>query len=141
MTVGVGLDRLGEAVDEIATFDVMAETDAALVDTFIELRRQIDRLECTTANVLASIEGRRIPYGAGAASAPAWAQWQTGQRWQDAKASFDAGLACEQLPLTAKAWADGEISASAARTICRGIKAGHEDVYVELEAELVAQGR
>ena len=93
MTVGVGLTQLGDAVDEIGSLDATAETDAALADTFIELRRQIDRLECTAAHVLASIEGRCIPYGAGATSAPAWAQWHTGQRWQEAKASFDAGPA------------------------------------------------
>jgi hypothetical protein len=42
------------------------------------------------------------------------------------------------LPLTHKAWAQGEISASAARTICRGITTGHEDIYAELEQTLVA---
>ena len=47
------------------------------------------------------------------------------------------GLACETLPLTAKAWAQGEISASAARAICEGRPEGHEDAYGEVEETLV----
>ncbi len=109
----------------------------ALADRFVELRAEIDRLESQAARLLVAVEDRGIPYGQGATSVGAWAQWRTGQRWADAKASFDAGLACEQLPLTAKAWAQGEISASAARTICRGLRPGHEQVYREVEDTLV----
>ena len=39
--------------------------------------------------------------------------------------------------MLAKAWAQGDISASAARTIARGMKSGHEDVYRSLESQLV----
>ena len=45
--------------------------------------------------------------------------------------------ALETLPLTAKAWAQGEISASAARAICEGRPEGHEDAYGEVEETLV----
>ena len=50
---------------------------------------------------------------------------------------MQSGLACASLPLTAKAWAQGEISAGAARAICAGRKAGYEDVYATMEADLV----
>jgi Domain of unknown function (DUF222) len=50
---------------------------------------------------------------------------------------LDAGFACEQLPLTGKAWAQGEISSSAARSITRGMKEGHEDLYRRREEKLV----
>jgi Domain of unknown function (DUF222) len=72
-----------------------------------------------------------------------WAQAKTGQRSADAKALLETGLACESLPLTAKAWVQGEISTSAARTICRGRRAGHEDAYAGVEETLVdyAAGR
>jgi 5-methylcytosine-specific restriction protein A len=39
--------------------------------------------------------------------------------------------------LTAKAWAQGEISASAARAICEGRPRGHEKAYGEVEETLV----
>src|SRR3954447_17883519 len=111
--------------------------DAALAERFIELRAEIDRQEAVAARLLAAVQGRGIPLADGASSTAAWAQWKAGQRWQDAKASLDAGLVCDQLPLTAKAWAQGEISASAAKSICRGMRAGHEDIYPGLEEALV----
>jgi hypothetical protein len=80
---------------------------------------------------------RGVAAGEGATSTAAWVQWQTGQRFTDARASLDAGRGCESLPVTAKAWAQGEISASAARTICRGMRDGHEDVYAAIEDDLV----
>jgi hypothetical protein len=74
MVLGVGLSRLGQAVDEIAALDVTIETDAAIADTFIELRGLIDRLECSASHLLATVEGRRIPHADGASSVPAWPQ-------------------------------------------------------------------
>lgn len=139
--VGSDLYELRGLVDRLIgdADDFSALADAALADAFCDVRREIDRLESVAAGLLATIDGRRIPCADGASSAPAWAQWQTGQRWQEAKTSLDAGRLRDLLPLTHQAWADGSISASAARTICRGIKAGHEDVYVEMEAALMAR--
>ncbi len=55
----------------------------------------------------------------------------------DPEIRLHAGLACERLALTAKAWAQGEISASAARTIGRGLRDGYADIYLEMEPTLV----
>ncbi len=137
VAVQADTDRLREVVDQFAGIDASNWPDVAVADTFIELRREIDRLECVAARLLVAVEGRQIPHGDGATSVFAWSQWRTGQRAPEAKASFDAGVACESLPLTAKAWEQGEISASLARTICRGLRAGHEDVYVDIEEHLV----
>jgi hypothetical protein len=54
-------------------------------------------------------------------------QFQTGQRLRDARISLATGKACASLPLVAKAWSQGEISANAAGTIAQGRRAGHED--------------
>jgi hypothetical protein len=128
---------LTRAVDELVDTDVGTMCDSEIRETYIRLRGDIDRQEAFAARLLAGVHHRGIPSGDGAASTPAWAQAQTGQRWSDAKASLDAGRVCESLPRTAKAWAQGEISASAARTICRGQRAGHEDVYASVEDTLV----
>jgi hypothetical protein len=64
-------------------------------------------------------------------------QAHTGQRVGEARASLEAGLGLERLPLTAKAWAQGEISASAARAICEGRPDRHDDAYAEVEEMLV----
>ncbi len=130
-------DRLRDVVDGLTATDVGSWPDAAIVDTYIDLRREIDRLECVAARLLVAVEGRGVPYSSGATSVSAWSQWQTGQRAAEAKASFDAGAACERLPLTATAWEHGEISASLARTMCRGLRDGHEDLYVGIEPTLV----
>ncbi|HEY1739608.1 MAG TPA: DUF222 domain-containing protein, partial [Acidimicrobiia bacterium] len=136
--LGTTLDGLRDMVDALVGLeDLSGLTDAGLADTFIDVCREIDRLESVAARLLVGVEGRGIPYSQGATSVAAWAQWHTGQRWAEAKASFDAGIACEQLTLTAKAWAQGEISASLARTICRGMRKGYEDVYREIEEALV----
>jgi hypothetical protein len=67
-----------------------------------------------------------------------WVQFQTGQRLRDARLALATGKAVETLPLVAKAWAQGEISANAAATICQGRRVGHEDIYATMEDEMVA---
>jgi hypothetical protein len=131
------------AVDELVGTDVATLCDSEIRETLVALRREVDRQEAFAAELLAAAHHRTIPAGDGSSSTPAWVQSRTGQRYGDAKASLDAGLACESLPLTAKAWAQGEISTSAARTICRGQRPGHEDVYSSMEETLVdyAAGR
>ena len=128
---------LSAAVDELVGRDVSSKCDSEMRETNIALRRELDRQDAFAAELLAGLHHRGIAARDGAPSAPAWSQVQTGQRWADAKASLDAGLACESLPLTAKAWAQGEISTSAVRMIGRGVRAGHVDVYRSVEDTLV----
>jgi hypothetical protein len=130
-------DMSERTIDELAALDVSLLCDSEIRETFLELRRDIDRREAVAARLLAGLHGRGIPAGDGASSTPAWSQTQTGQRFSEAKASLEAGQACESLRLVAKAWAQGEISAGAARAICRGQRAGHEAVYVSIEETLV----
>ena len=111
--------------------------DAAVRAEYIELSHAADRIEYRRAQLLAAIHRRGIPYENGASSTPAWVQYNTGQHAGEARASLNAGLALETLPLTAKAWAQGEISASAARAICEGRPDGYEDDYAILEELLV----
>src|SRR5260221_9766599 len=123
--------------EELLDIDVSALCDSEIREAFFENRRLSDRLEASAALLLAAAHRRGLPAGDGASSTAAWANAQTGQRYSEAKASLDAGLACEALPLTAKAWAQAEISASAARAICRGRRDGHEEGYAGLEPSLV----
>jgi Domain of unknown function (DUF222) len=136
MTGGVATD-IPIDIDALIDADLSSWPDAAIADMHIALRRDIDRREAVAAKLLVGVHDRLVAFGEGASSTPAWAQWRSGQRAGDAKASLDTGLACAQLPVMAKAWAQGDISASAARTIARGVKTGHEDVYRSLEPQLV----
>jgi hypothetical protein len=135
---------LGSVVDELVDVDVSGLCDSEIRERFVQARREIDRLERYAACMLVSVHGRGIPSGDGASSTPAWVQFQTRQRFRDARISLATGKACETLPLVAKAWAQGEISASAAATIAHGRREGHEAVYATMEDELVgvaAEGR
>src|SRR4051794_24463375 len=98
-TMARPMDRLGEFFD----LDVSALCDSEVRERFVEVRGLIDRLEATASALLAAVHRRGIPLGDGAASAPLWAQAQTGQRVGEARASLEAGLACATLPLTEKA--------------------------------------
>lgn len=131
------IETLNAAVERLVANDVECMVDPAVRAEYIELSREVDRLLHRQALLLATLHRRGIPFENGAASTAAWAQANTGQRVGEARASLEAGIACETLPLTAKAWAQGEISASAARAICEGRPAGHDDAYAEVEETLV----
>jgi Domain of unknown function (DUF222) len=123
--------------DDLEALDPSALCDAEIRETFIELRRDNDRREAIAARMRVALHRRGVPRGEGASSTPMWVQFQTGQRRRDAHVSLNAGKACDTLPLTAKAWSQGEISANAAATIAQGRRAGHEDVYATMEARMV----
>jgi Domain of unknown function (DUF222) len=126
------------AFEEFVGIDVSSLCDSEIRVAHVELRRMIDQLEAADARVLAAVHHRTIHLGDGSPSAPAWSQAQTGQPFADANALMRAGIACESLPLVAKAWEIGQISTGSARAICRGRRAGFEDVYETMEADLVS---
>jgi hypothetical protein len=128
---------LSSVVDELVDVDATGLCDSELRARFIEARREIDRLESYACTMLVSAHRRGVPRGEGASSTPMWVQFQTGQRLRDARISLATGKACETLPLVAKAWAQGEISANAAATIAQGRRADHEDIYATMEDQMV----
>jgi hypothetical protein len=132
------LGTLERAVEEIVAVEVANLCDSEIRERFVAMRRNVDRLDAHLAELVAAVHHRKLALGDGAVSTPAWVQAQTGQRIADARTSLLMGLACESLPVTKKAWQQGEISTSLAATICRGRKPGHEAVYVEVEESLVA---
>jgi hypothetical protein len=136
--VNATLGAVDALLDEIIGTDIASMSDAAIRAEAIEGRRVSDRLESRNAAILAAVHRRGIASGDGAASTASWMQWQTGQSRSDAHRTLRTGLACATLPSTAKAWAQGEISTSAAHAICAGRPDGHEAAYGEIEDTLVA---
>jgi hypothetical protein len=131
------LQALVRAVDALVAFDVSEACDSEIRETVIAVRREIDRQDALVAHLLAAVHQRGLAAGDGASSTATWMRSQTGQRVHEAQASLQAGLACATLQLTAKAWIQGEISSSSARTICRGRRDGHEGEYAGSEATMV----
>jgi hypothetical protein len=106
---------LATVVDELVGLDASRLCDGELRARFVQVRCEIDRLERYAARMLVGVHGRGVRAGEGASSTPVWVQSETGQRLRDARLALATGKACESLPLVAKAWAQGEISANAAR--------------------------
>jgi hypothetical protein len=79
------------AFDELLDLDARLLCDSEIRAAYLDARHKIDRLEACAAKLLAAVHGRGIPAGDGASSTAAWAQWQTGQRISEAKASLQAG--------------------------------------------------
>jgi hypothetical protein len=129
--------ELRTAVDGVVGVPTDELADGALRAELLLVAREIDRLEHRRARLLAAIHRRGIPNADGAGSTPAWAQHLTGQARHDARKALLAGRVCETLPLTSKAWAQGEISTGAALAICHGRPQGHEDAYAAIEDTLV----
>jgi hypothetical protein len=92
------LERLTCAVDRVIDAELDELSDAAVRDEFVELCRELDRLEHRRARLLAAIHRRGIPDAVGALSTAKWAEQQTGLPVRDARDALHAGLACEQLP-------------------------------------------
>jgi hypothetical protein len=132
------LDVLDRAVDEIVGTDIGGLCESEIRDQVIGLRRLLDRQDAYVAALVAAAHHRKLALADGSCSTAVWLQAQTGQRIRDARMSLAMGLACESLPVTAKAWAGGEISTSLARTICSGRKRCHEAIYGEMEEAMVA---
>jgi hypothetical protein len=128
--------ELATAVDRLVGEPIEALTDAAVRAELLSVARQLDRVEHRRAQLLTAIDRRGIAQADGLPTA-AWAQHLTGQARRDARKALQAGRACEMLPLTSKAWAQGEISAGTAHAICHGRPEGHEDAYAAIEDTLV----
>jgi hypothetical protein len=125
------------ATDELERLDPSLLCDSEIRETFIEVRRENDRREAVAARMLVALHRRGVPAGEGASTTAMWVQYETGQRLRDARLALATAKAVESLPLTAKAWTQGEISANAAATISQGRRSGHEDIYATMEEEMV----
>ncbi|MGZ4691257.1 MAG: DUF222 domain-containing protein [Acidimicrobiia bacterium] len=147
MTVGVldrvqqPLERLRDAVDDLARLDPVELSDHALADELVALRRQMDRQEAAFARLARAAHVRGIGSIDGAASTASWLRHRAGMREGDAKAAIECGEVCDVIPETGRAWRDGEISTGAARTIIAARVAGHDETLAACEPELLALAR
>jgi hypothetical protein len=135
---GSDIEALRETVDELLDADLSEMSDAVLADHTLALRREMDRLELAFAYATTASHRRGVGSVDGSASTAAWLRRHTGLPEGRARAAIEAGECAEVLPQTAAAWASGEISAQAARTIFTARVEGHDDQLRACEAELIA---
>jgi hypothetical protein len=135
------IDRLREAVDELAMLDPSELSDAALAHELVALRRQMDRQDAVFARLARVAHVRGLGAGDGAASTAAWLRHRAGMREGDARAAIECGEVCEILRDTGDAWRSGAISTGAARTIVGARVDGHDDTLARCEHALLALAR
>jgi hypothetical protein len=103
------LETLRNAIDELAIVDpaVLASREDVL-----ELHRQLDRLQAVATRSLAAFDagGEWIP--SRSRSAAHWLAWQTHMPISTAKRELRAGRALRSMPLSERAWLDGEVGAA-----------------------------
>ena len=133
--------RLRDAVDELVATDPSSLSEAALADTLLALRREMDRQEAVFARLASAGHVRGVGLADGAASTAAWLRHRAGMREGDARAAIESGAVCDLLPRTGADWCSGAISSGAARTIVAARVEGHDDRLVECEDALLELAR
>lgn len=141
MTVRALAEVVDGLVDDRSGLGPDALGDAALADELLALRRQIDRLEARFARLAWAAHRRGIGAADGSASTGAWLRWRAGMREGEARMAIEAGETCELLPEAARAWAAGEISSGAARTIVAARVPDHDDEFIVCEPVLLDLAR
>jgi hypothetical protein len=131
------VEQLRAVVDELAALDPGDLSDRELADELLARRREMDRQEADFARLAWAAHTRGIGSIDGAASTAAWLRHRAGMRHGDAKAAIESGEVSELLTDTGRAWRDGEISTSAARTILAARIDGHDDKLLAVESRLL----
>jgi Domain of unknown function (DUF222) len=142
----VGLTALATAVEELAAQDPDGLADAALAEQVLELRRLLDRLEGQWLRTLAVADGRGAAGADQGIQAPSTAGWLRARLRlgaSDASSAVRTARALYRGPLTqtAKALADGELSAAHASVLAHGTHDLPAATAAETEPVLVAAAR
>jgi hypothetical protein len=131
------METLTEAADLLLAADLAGMGDVELADHTLELQRQRDRIDLAFARAAAASHARGVGAADGSRSTQAWLRRHAGLPEGRGRAAIEDGQAAEALPLTAGAWADGEISANAARTIFTARAEGFDEQLRACEPELI----
>ena len=130
-------ESLRTAIELLLAVELSSLSDAAVREGFVALRACAELVELACARWAAAVEQRGLADADGAVSTPAWIEHHTGQVRAEARVSVRTGAALEDFPAVAAAWEAGAISASAARRIMAGRRAGAEGPYSAIEPMLV----
>ena len=141
-----GLTTLAAAVDRLAAQDLDGLADAVRAERVLELRRLVDRLEGHWLSELAAVDARGAAGAEQDVQAGSTAGWLRARLRMGAAAATSSvrtarALFCGPLPATAKALADGELSAAHAAVLAHGTHDLPDQVTAEAEPVLVEAAR
>jgi hypothetical protein len=134
------MSELRSAIEELRAEDIGELPDARIEEDFAELQRACELLELERLRRLAEIDRRRLFERDGHLSSASWLARSHRVSWGTARSEVRTARALEEMPATARALADGEISLSATRLL---IAARHAepDAFERSEALLVEAAR
>jgi hypothetical protein len=127
-------------VDEYASEDLTALPDARIEEDFEELQRQSDRLECERLRRLAEIHRRRLHERDGHVSAASWLAHRFGVAYGQAADQVRTARALEEMPVTRRAFAAGDVSSSAVRVLASAQEA-NGSAFARAESMLLGSAR
>ncbi|TMC14335.1 MAG: DUF222 domain-containing protein [Chloroflexi bacterium] len=111
--------RAREPLDYEHMYELAELPDSALGEELISLRREIDAREAEFAAKLAVFERHKGYLAYGCLSLLAWLRWHCRMRLSSGKTRLEMARQLEQLPSTARALAEGQITFDNARVITR----------------------
>ncbi len=119
-----------------AVADPRTATDRELLDRYRELRRDINRLEAESADVLAEIDVRNAYAAEDHLSATSWILSATGENPSIARSRVQTARRLRHMPQTAATFAGGELCESRIRLLVRAYET-HADLFNRDEEMLV----
>jgi hypothetical protein len=112
---------LRSALDELAAIDLDELSEDALLDLVGELSTAANRVAAVLTKAARAADRREAYRRDGAVTMKSWLRGNCRLAPAEATAIVSTGRRLEQLPATARAFADGEISALHARVITRAV--------------------
>ncbi|OFW53927.1 MAG: hypothetical protein A2V75_06150 [Actinobacteria bacterium RBG_16_70_17] len=138
MTAGALLGTGSATDDEATRLELLS--DACLVEEFLEVRHRVACLEARSAALLGRIEQRGIPAVEGFGSTTGWLMARTGDPAPVCRSRVGVARALRHMPLTQKAFADGELSEPRVRLLTAAWEFS-PDTFTRDESLLVDQAR
>src|SRR5262245_5110100 len=134
------MSTLRSALDELRIEDLASLSDDALAGRLDEIERSCRVLEAERARGLAEVERRRMFAADGHLSTAAWLAHRHGVSRSIAEASVRLAQALDRMPAVARAFGEGEVSASAVHVPASAHEAAPE-AFRRSETELLEAAR
>jgi hypothetical protein len=134
----MGLGALIEAIDGLATDDVMTLADA---DTLVELHRQLARLEAVTTRATAAFDASGAWRDDGANNCGQWLITRCQLPDAVAKARVRLGRELRTLPVAEEAWLRGELTGAHVGMLARSRRPTTAHLMARDEALLVSEAK
>jgi hypothetical protein len=138
---GHELEQLGDALDALASMELGALSRSGMQALVVGLESARARLEAVSATVLAAFDANGDWVGEAAYSAAAWIKSHTGTTRADAGSRLRLANRLRMMPLTAAAFAAGEVTEAHVRLMARCVGPRTLEAFGAAESFLLGEAR